>query len=176
MVVSHMKTPTNQLASIAAAVMVVAAVAVEAVAAEVVAEEPVAVEAVVASVEVVEAASAEAVEAAASVEVAAEAAVLGVLQHNPKTIDGAMLILDTAHHLEAEEASAAAVAILVVAEDLKVGQEEAVEDMVAAEGADLEEAHSKAVFFIHSSQLPKTLVLSHANGSFSNRSETISVL
>ena len=111
-----------------------------------------------------------------------------------------MLILDTAHHLEAEEASAAveveivdegakeaeavhreeasaaAVAVLVVAEDLEVGQEEAVEDMVAAEEADLEEAHSKAVFFIHSSQLPKTLVLSHAKGSFSNRSETISVL
>merc|ERR1712210_254073 len=52
-----------------------------------------------------------------------------------------------------------------VAEDLEAAKEEAEEvadliavaDMEVAEEADLEEAHSKAVFYIHSSRLPKIL-------------------
>jgi hypothetical protein len=93
-----------------------------------------------------------------------------------------MPIRVTVHHqtreVEAEEASAAVAAEIEVMEASEAeavhqeavaassaveDQEEAEEDlraaadMVVAEEADLEEAHSKVVFYIHSSQLPKNL-------------------
>lgn len=112
-----------------------------------------------------------------------------------------MLIRVTVHHqareVEAEEASAAVAAEIEVEEasEAEAVHQEAVEasaavedqeeaeedlraaaDMVVAEEADLEEAHSKVVFYIHSSQLPKNLSCHMPKAAFSNRSETISVL
>ena len=76
-----------------------------------------------------------------------------------------------ADHQEAVEASAAVEDQEEAEEDLR-----AAADMVVAEEADLEEAHSKVVFYIHSSQLPKNLSCHMPKTAFSNRSETISVL